>query len=123
MNKPIYIWQASDSGCEEIDYLINNGKLTIKEDDDQHYFNAFLWGADLSAARDATVIFYSIDRDEVGKITDISFNFIANCFILFVIIKTSIEMGDGDFTIYIEKIFKIVMTVLIKDIACIESQG
>ena len=77
LNKPLLIWQATNPECEEIDYLINNGKLTIKEDDDQHYFNAFLWGADLSAAKDATVIFYSIDRDEDGQITDISFNFIA----------------------------------------------
>ena len=76
LNKPLYIWQAIDPKCEEMEYLVANGKITIKEDDEQHYFNAFLWGAELSAAKDATVIFYSIDRDEQGEITDISFNFI-----------------------------------------------
>lgn len=77
VNKPLYVWQASDPRSEEIEYLINSGKLTIKEDDAQHYFNAFLWGADLSAAKDATVIFYNIDRDNDGQIIDIGFNFIA----------------------------------------------
>ena len=33
--------------------------------------------ADLSAAQDATLIFYSVDRDADGTITDISFNFVA----------------------------------------------
>lgn len=77
LNKPLFIWQATDPVCEEINYLISNGRLTIKENDDQHFFNAFLWGADLSAAKDATIIFYSIDKDDQGNITDISFNFIA----------------------------------------------
>lgn len=77
LNKPLYIWQATDPECDAMDYLISNGKITIKKDDEKHYFNAFLWGADLSAAKDATIIFYSIDRDDQGEITDISFNFIA----------------------------------------------
>lgn len=76
-NKPLAFWQASDPMCEEIQYLTQNGKLTFKPEDAEHYFNAFLWGADLSAAKDATIIFYSIDRNDRGKITDISFNFVA----------------------------------------------
>lgn len=36
----------------------------------------FLWGADLSTARDANVIFYNIERDAQEHITDINFNFI-----------------------------------------------
>lgn len=38
---------------------------------------SFPLGADLSAASDATLVFYSVDRDESGAITDISFNFVA----------------------------------------------
>lgn len=76
-NKPLYIWQASDLVSEEIRYLLETGKMTIKEDDYDHYFNTFLWGAYLSATKDATVIFYNIDRDDNGVITNISFNFIA----------------------------------------------
>lgn len=75
-NKPLYIWQTSDPISEEIRYLLDNGKMTIDENDYEHYFNAFLWGADLSAAKDATVLFYDIDRDEQGNIVDISFNFV-----------------------------------------------
>ncbi len=76
-NHPLAFWQADDPICEEIQYLINTGKLTLNPEDPEHYFNAFLWGADLSAAKDASVIFYSIDRNEEGEITDISFNFVA----------------------------------------------
>lgn len=76
INKPLAFWQAGDPECEEIRYLLDTGKLTIREDDPQHYFNAFLWGADLSGAKDAAVLFYSVDRNDEGMIEDISFNFI-----------------------------------------------
>lgn len=76
VNKPLFIWQSADPVSEEILYLLDTGKLVIKEDDPKHYFHAFLWGADLSAARDAIVIFYSIERDDQEHITDINFNFI-----------------------------------------------
>lgn len=76
-NKPQLIWEATDPISEEIKYLLDNGKLIIKEDDETRYYNAFLWGADLSAAKDATIVFYSIARDEKGNIVDISFNFVA----------------------------------------------
>lgn len=76
-NKPLAIWEACDPACEEIQYLVENGKLTIKENDEEHYFNAFLWGANLSAAKDAVVLFYSVDKDNDGTITDITFNFVS----------------------------------------------
>lgn len=75
--KPLAFWKAEDPMCEEIQYLIRNGRLTLKQEDPERYFNAFLWGADLSAAKDATVVFYNIDKNEEGEITDISFNFVA----------------------------------------------
>ena len=76
-NKPLLIWQSADEPTEEIRWLVDNGKLTLKPEDPAHFFNAFLWGADLSAAADATLIFYSVDRDASGTIVDISFNFVA----------------------------------------------
>lgn len=76
-SKPLAFWQSSDPMCEEIQYLLKQGKLTLKPEDPEHYFNAFLWGAQLSAAQDASVVFYSVDRDEAENITDISFNFVA----------------------------------------------
>ena len=75
--KPLMIWQYGDEIPEALTWLLEKGKLTLKETDASHYFNAFLWGADLSAAKDATLIFYSVDRDQTGVITDVSFNFVA----------------------------------------------
>ena len=76
-NKPLLIWQVGDEPMEEVHWLVETGRLTLKPQDSAHFFNAFLWGADLSAAADATLIFYSVDRDAAGGITDISFNFVA----------------------------------------------
>lgn len=76
-NKPLQIWQVGDGMIEEIHWLVDNGKLTLKPEDPAHYFNAFLWGADLSAADDATLLFYGVDRDGTGAILDINFNFVA----------------------------------------------
>lgn len=71
------VWQDGDGPCEEMDFLLTSGRLTLRPEDDTRYFNAFLWGAPLSAARDATVVFYQVDRDGEGCITDILFNFVA----------------------------------------------
>lgn len=78
INSPLYIWQDGDPMTDVMRFLLDSGKLTLDPEDPPHYFNAVLWGAPLSAARDATVVFYSIDRDENGCITDISFNFVAS---------------------------------------------
>lgn len=77
LNKPLQIWQAGDEMTEEVRWLVQTGRLTLKPADPAHYFNAFLWGSDLSAASDATLLFYGVDRDETNAITDINFNFVA----------------------------------------------
>lgn len=73
---PLAIWQWGDGPCDAIEYLLEQRKLTLNQEDEERFFNAFLWGADLSAARDATVVFYDIFRDASGAITDVSFNFV-----------------------------------------------
>ena len=70
------IWEAGDGAHEALDWLLERGKLVIRENDRQRYFNARLWGADLSAAEDAVVVFYAIGRDETGSITHVEFNFV-----------------------------------------------
>lgn len=77
VNKPLQIWQMGDEMTEELNWLLDTGRLTLKPEDPTHYFNAFLWGSDLSAAIDATLTFFGVDRDEAGNITDINFNFVA----------------------------------------------
>jgi len=73
---PLAIWQWGDEPCDAIGYLLEHGKLKLNHEDPERFFNAFLWGADLSAPQDATVIFYEIIRDASGSITDVSFNFV-----------------------------------------------
>lgn len=75
--KPLMIWQHGDEAPEALTWLLEQKLLTLKPEDPAHYFNAFLWGAELSAAMDATLLFYSVDRDANGAITDVSFNFVA----------------------------------------------
>lgn len=76
--RPLAIWDAEDGENELIHWLTDGGRLTIRRDDPERYFNAYLWGAELSAAKDATVVFYSVERDDSGKIADVSFNFVAS---------------------------------------------
>jgi len=75
--KPLQIWQVGDEMPDEVRWLVDQGRLTLKPEDPAHYFNAFLWGTDESAASDATLIFHSVDRDAEGRIIDASFNFVA----------------------------------------------
>ncbi|MBQ2990217.1 MAG: hypothetical protein IJD60_02865 [Clostridia bacterium] len=75
INQPVFFWQAGDPMNEEIKWLLDKGKLFLCKEDEERYFNANLWGTHLSAARDATLIFYEIKRDSEG-ISEISFNFI-----------------------------------------------
>lgn len=76
ISQPIAIWQVGDEACEEIRYLMDSGNLHLNEEDSGHYFNAVLWGAPLSAPRDAVIALYSVERDDSGSIQEISFNFI-----------------------------------------------
>ncbi len=76
-SRPVAIWQADEALCPEVQFLLETGRLVLNPNDPARYFNAHLWGAPLSAARDATLVFYSIERDAAGQITDISFNFVA----------------------------------------------
>ena len=74
--RPMQAWTASEPMCEEIEFLLREKGLVIDLTDEKRYFTAPLWGTTESAAKDAVVVFYSVDRDERGAITDISFNFV-----------------------------------------------
>ena len=74
---PLDAWTAEDGIVPEIAYLIAERGLVIDESDDEKYFTAPLWGTMLSAARDAVIVFYQIERDENGAVTDADFNFVA----------------------------------------------
>lgn len=74
---PLAVWQWGDEPGDVITYLLDGGLLTLNPADENRFFNAFLWGAELSAARDATVVFYDIRRNASGAVTDVRFNFVA----------------------------------------------
>lgn len=76
-NKPLAIWQWGDEMFDAVQFLLDNGRLTLDPEHPQRFFNAFLWGTNLSASRNATVVFYHILRSEDGLVTDVSFNFVA----------------------------------------------
>lgn len=67
-------WCQEEEICPEVEYLLRSGRLRIEEDNPTHYFNAFLWGAELHAAQDAVIIF---DHREIPEdLASIGFRFI-----------------------------------------------
>lgn len=75
--KPLLGWCADEPMRPEVEFLIKHKGLVLDENDFEHYFTAPLWGTVESAAKDAVLIFYSIDRDSDGNIQDAAFNFVA----------------------------------------------
>lgn len=74
---PVDVWFWEDGMCEEIQFLLDNKGLKINGKEESVYFSAPLWGTILSAAKDAAIVLYAVDRDADGKIRDADFNFVA----------------------------------------------
>ena len=77
VSRPVAIWQTDDPPDDVVRFLLRTGRLQIERTDLAHYFRATLWGAPLSAARDAVVVFYHVDRDTDGVPVNVDFNFVA----------------------------------------------
>ena len=75
--KPMDAWEATEDITPEVEFLVNHKGLKLSPDTPEQYFGAELWGAWLTAASDAVLVFYSVTRDENGVITDADFNFVA----------------------------------------------
>ena len=75
-SRPLAFWRFGDAKCDEIDFLVDSGRLIISENS-QKFYTANLHGAKLSAPRDAYIVLYEICRDNDGIIHDIAFNFVA----------------------------------------------
>ena len=74
--KPLGVWFKGDSLDEpELKFLLDNGKLTLHPEAPARYFQAYLWGAPLSADENAALIFYKVERDG-DTITDIDFGLV-----------------------------------------------
>ncbi len=74
---PLDVWFLEDGMCDEIQFLLDHKGLKINPDDEEKYFSAPLWGTLLSTGKDSAIVFYSLQMDKEGKITDIDFNFVA----------------------------------------------
>lgn len=73
---PLTIWMAGDPPCEAVDWLLSEGKLRVHPDEPDRYFSAELWGTNETAAKDAVIVLYAVERDETGAIGHIDFNFV-----------------------------------------------
>ena len=69
-------WQLGQPRPEALDWLLARGRLILNESDPERCFSAQLWGTRLTAPGNAVLVFYRIDRDELGQITDVDFNFV-----------------------------------------------
>lgn len=76
--KPVSIWQSQEAVVPEIEFLIKNKGFIIDKNNKEKYYTAPLWGTLLSAAEDAYVVFYVIERNEEGAIIDVDYNFVEN---------------------------------------------
>ena len=74
--KALLAWEATEEITPEVQFLIENKGLKLDADNPEQYFGAELWGAWLTAASDAVLIFYSVSYEE-GKVVDADFNFVA----------------------------------------------
>ena len=73
---PVDVWLAEDGMCDEVRFLTEHRGLVLDEEHPAGYFRAPLWGTELTAAKDAALVFYSITRDGSGAITDADFSFV-----------------------------------------------
>ena len=75
-SEPLEAWDADEPMCPQINFLLDSGRLIIDPEHPEKYFSAFLWGAPLSAAIDAVVVFYKTDYSADGSICDVDYNFV-----------------------------------------------
>lgn len=74
--KPLEAWTADQPIDDRIQFLIDSKGLVLNPNDPAKYFTAPLWGALETADAEATLIFYSVTRDDSGKVVDADFNFV-----------------------------------------------
>lgn len=74
---PLEAWAFGQPEMEALRWALTHGGLTLHADDAARFYRARLWGAELSAPRDAVLVFYRVERDEGGAIVDMRYNFVA----------------------------------------------
>lgn len=77
LSTPLKAWTVEEPMSDEIRFLVEQRRLSITPSDPERYFSAFLWGARLSAKKDAVIVFYRVEISQDGSIKDVEFNFVA----------------------------------------------
>lgn len=75
--KPLNAWLLGDPMNEAVLFMQRYKGLQISPDEPDRCFQPPLWGSILTAAADAVLVIYHLDRDEAGHIVDVDFNFVA----------------------------------------------
>ena len=75
--KPLEAWSLAEEETDVIRFLKEHKGLVICPEDPERYFTAPLWRTLESAASNAVIVFYRVERDENGSILDADFNFVA----------------------------------------------
>lgn len=75
--KVMEAWLLGDPADEVLDFLLQHKGLEISPDHPDYCFRAPLWGSILTAASDAILVIYGVDRDAEDRIMDVDFNFVA----------------------------------------------
>ena len=76
--RPLKIWRREDPMCEEIRFLLDRGILSFHPENPKRYFSALLWDTEETAPEDAVIVFFSVERNPEGNITEINFNFVVH---------------------------------------------
>lgn len=74
--KVLSAWTADQPIFPEIEYLIQKKGLVLDKEHPDKYFQAILWGNPEVAAKDAVLVFYSIEYGKDGTIVDADYNFV-----------------------------------------------
>lgn len=77
LGRPVQVWFSHEPICDFVDFLIREKRLFLDFANESQYFRAVLWGAPLSAPKDAALVAYAVHRNPDGRIIDVEFNFVA----------------------------------------------
>ena len=69
-------WTVGEPRTPVLEWLLSTGRLRIVQNDPAHYFQAQMWGTQISAPEDAIVVFSHVSRNASGDILNVDFNFV-----------------------------------------------
>lgn len=74
--RPLKIWRLGDPDCEEIRFLLDSGILSVRPENKERCFSSRLWDTTETAAADAVIVFYHVEKDPEGKVTAVDYNYV-----------------------------------------------